>query len=118
MNYSPHVIRTSQQVRERQEISSPSYPLYLIDLIRTKISSRLPSDRRLFKKLNNEHKKEIRKFIQTNFDKYLENLTTDDTSLWRHTNRLFKNHEVSVPLRKYDGSWAVTGCEKFSLINP
>ena len=100
----------------------PKYPQYIRDLIRAKRRARKiwqtdrhPSDRQTFNRLNNQLKREIQKFNRTNYDAYISGLSTDDGSLWKHTKKLLKHRELSAPLRKEDGSWAVSDEEKSEL---
>lgn len=121
-NCLQEAIWTSSVPRPKRKQSMPNYPQHIRDLIRAKRrarkvwqTNRLPSDRRAFNRLNNELKRRIQGFKSMVYDNYLTNLSTDDGSLWKQTKKLVKHREVSAPLRKDDGSWAVSDAEKSEL---
>lgn len=113
---------SSSVARTNNSEALPIYPQYIRDLIGAKRrarkiwqTDRLPSDKRVYNRINNELKRQIVKFKRTTYDNYIRNLTTDDGSLWRHTKNLTKHREASVPLRKEDDSWAVEDGEKSEI---
>lgn len=99
----------------------PHYPSYIRTLIRDKRkarkawqNSRRPLDKVFYNRLNNQLKDHIKRFKSHIFNNEISSLTTDDNSLWMKTKRLLKYHSPSNPLRRADGTWLSSDCDKAS----
>lgn len=102
----------------------PAYPGYIRVLIRDKRKARkakqanpTPTNRQSYNRLNNELKRLIQLHKKKTFETYTSNLNTDDGSLWRSTKRVLKHGSVSMPLRREDGTWAVSESEKADIFS-
>lgn len=102
----------------------PAYPDYIRALIRERRkarkswqTTRLPTNRRIYNRLNNELKKLITKYKRQTYETYTSNLNADDGSLWRSTRRALQQKVVSMPLRREDGTWAITDSEKTEIFS-
>ncbi|KAE9524515.1 hypothetical protein AGLY_015103 [Aphis glycines] len=74
--------------------------------------SRLPSHKQLYNKLSNALKKLLAKHKSNSFASYLTNLSHKDGSLWRATKNVCKTKTPNIPIKKPDGSLAVTDSDK------
>lgn len=77
--------------------------------------TRLPSDKSTFNNLSNTIKKLIQKFQNDIFDKKFKSLHTQDGSLWKTTKNFLKLKEFSCPIKKADGSLAISDLGKANL---
>jgi hypothetical protein len=125
-----HFTRSVQQAawssplppRNIQPRGRPTYPLYIRELIRERRRARkrwqnfrLPSLRADFNRLNNYLKNVIRKFNSDVYQRRLEALTSTGDSFWSQTKRILRDKEVSQPLKKDDGTWAISNEDKAEL---
>ncbi|KAL4119135.1 hypothetical protein QTP88_011986 [Uroleucon formosanum] len=74
--------------------------------------SRLPSHKQMYNKLSNSLKKLLAKHKSNSFTSYLTNLSPTDGSLWRATKNVCKTKTPNIPIKKPDGSLAVTDSDK------
>jgi len=74
--------------------------------------SRLPSHKQIYNKLSNSLKKLLAKHKSNSFASYLKNLSPIDGSLWRATKRVCKTIAPNTPIKKPDGSMAITDLDK------
>jgi len=74
--------------------------------------SRLPSLKQMYNKLSNSLKKLLAKHKSNSFTSYLTNLSSTDGSLWRATKNVCKTKTPNIPIKKPDGSLAVTDSDK------
>lgn len=77
--------------------------------------SRLPSDKSTFNNLSNTIKKLIQKFKNDLFVTKFKSLNAQDGSLWKTTKNLLKLKELSCPIKKADGSLALSDHDKANL---
>jgi len=77
--------------------------------------TRLPSYKHYYNKLANSLKKLLTEFKSNIWQNHLKKLTPKDGSLWRETKQILRYKSPNVPIKKSDGSLAISDIEKAEL---
>ncbi|KAL4107090.1 hypothetical protein QTP88_018522 [Uroleucon formosanum] len=99
-------------------------PLHIRVLISEKRKARsiwqrtkYPSDKRKFNNHTNKLKRTLASIRSENFTRNLVSLSTADNSLWQTTRKILRSRPHVPPLKKADGSWAITDLEKANIFS-
>ncbi|VVC34843.1 Endonuclease/exonuclease/phosphatase,Reverse transcriptase domain [Cinara cedri] len=102
--------------------SSINLPLHIRILISDKRRARAtwqrtkyPSDKRKLNNLTNKLKRLLASIRSDNFTKRLVSLSSTDNSLWQTTRKILRTKQSVPPLKKSDGTWAVTDLDKANI---
>lgn len=74
-----------------------------------------PIDKQTFNQLNNKLRKALSQHNSSTYQKYIQNLTTQHSSLWKATKKILKTVSTPSPLRKEDNTWVVSDTDKANL---
>jgi hypothetical protein len=125
-----HLTKTVQDVAWSS--SSPLSPkdharnlaLYIRVLISEKRKARTtwqrtkyPSDKHKFNNLTNKLKRTLASIRSENFTRHFVSLSSTDNSLWQTTRKILSSQPHLPPLKKTDGSWAITDMEKANILS-
>lgn len=101
-----------------------NYPLpnHIKYLIREKRKARsrwqrhkYPSDKLIYNQLKNKLSKALLQHSSSTYNKYIQNLTLHNSSLWRATKKILKTQSTPSPLRNEDNSWVISDLDKANL---
>lgn len=111
----------SSTVTSHNPSKTPAIPVHIREIIVEKRRSRalyqrtrLPSHKQKYNKLANHLKKLLAKFKTKSFESFLTNLSNDG-SLWKATKNACKTKAPNVPVKKNDGSFAISDTDKAEL---
>jgi len=78
-------------------------------------SHKYPPDKLIFNQLKNKLSKALFQHSSSTYNKYIQNLTSQNSSLWRITKKILKTQSTHSPLRNVDNSWAISDIDKANL---
>jgi len=78
-------------------------------------SHKYPPDKLIYNQLKNKLSKALLQHSSSTYNKYIQNLTSQNSSLWRATKKILKTQSTPSPLRKEDNSWAISDIDKANL---
>lgn len=111
----------SSTVTSLNPSKTPAIPVHIREIIVEKRRSRalyqrtrLPSHKQKYNKLANHLKKLLAKFKTKSLESFLTNLSNDG-SLWKATKNACKTKTPNVPIKKNDGSFAISDTDKAEL---
>lgn len=112
----------SSTVTSLNPSKTPAIPAHIREIIVEKRKSRalyqrtrLPSHKQKYNKLANHLKKLLAKLKTKSFESFLTNLSANDGSLWKATKNVCKTKAPNVPIKKNDGSFAISDADKAEL---
>lgn len=77
--------------------------------------TRLPSHKQIYNNLGNHLKKVLAKIKNLNYENFLSKLSTNNGSLWKASKQALHFKITTPPIKKSDGSFAVSDTEKAEL---
>jgi len=77
--------------------------------------TKYPSDKKKLNNLTNKLKRLLASIKSENFTRHLMSLSSSDNSLWQTTKKILRSQSPAPPLKKMDGTWAVSDLEKANL---
>jgi hypothetical protein len=104
------------------ETNTTHIPLHIRQLFaekrrdrRTWQRSRDVRDQHIYNRLRRELKQALREAQNNTFEHYITNLSVQDNTLWKETQKLKGSQEHVPPIQKPNGQWARSDTEKADI---